>query len=172
MPKAKKDDFADMASKGAAAAKVEVKITPEKLLEACPKEFLSRFKAAKTPAARADLLYSLTENEWKERKKNLDVLDKFLSVLEQWFIQEFKDDQRGVTGKQGRVEVKDKEVANVEDWDKLYAHILKAKAFSLLNRALNQKAVKERWEVKKNVPGVKRFIAKTLSLTSVKGGSK
>lgn len=143
-------------------------ITEDLLLEICPKEILSAFKKAKSPASRADFLYQIDNNELKALKKKAAEMDNFVTKLEAWFVQEFKDDQRGVTGKVGRVEVKEKKVAIVEDWDAFYANIKKKGEFELLNRAVNQKAVAERWEAKKQVPGVGKFVKHVISLTKVK----
>lgn len=148
--------------------KAKDKITEELLRELCPKSVLARFKAAKTPAARADFLYALENKEWKELKKVFDTMDNFCGKLEQWFVQEFRNDQRGVTGRLGRVEVNKKEIAQVIDWPKFYAYVAKRKEFDLLNKALNQSAVKERWEQKKQVPGVGKYTADVISLTGVK----
>lgn len=128
----------------------------------------AKLKAAKSPAARADLLFALSNHEWKVYKKQFETIDNFLTKLEQWFVQEFSDDQRGVTGKYGRVEVKSKEIATVADWAKFYKYIAKNGEFDLLNKAVNQKAVQERWEQKKQVPGVGKFTKKVVSLTGVK----
>jgi hypothetical protein len=156
---------AEKANKG---AEVQDKISEAFLRDLCPKNILSRFKAAKTPAARADLLFVLSNKEWKDLKKAFDAVDNFLGKLEQWFVQEFRDDQRGVTGRQARVEIKSKEIATVEDWSKFYKYIAKRQEFDLLNKAVNQKAVQERWEQKKQVPGVGKFTKKVVSLTGVK----
>lgn len=143
-------------------------LTIEQLIEICPAPLLARFKKLKTPAARADFLYEVSHAELKTARDAYQKLDKFISKLENWFVQEFRDDQRGVTGKVGRVEVKSKDIASVEDWDAFYKHIKKKGEFELLNRAVNQKAVKERWEQGKQVPGVGTFVKKVISLTGVK----
>lgn len=166
---AKKVDMKKEARTANGEGNVEVKITDAFLREVCPDYILARFKAAKTPAARADLLLELDRNELKKKRDAFNSVDNFIKKLEAWFVQEFRDDQRGVTGKQGRVEIKSKEIASVEDWAKFYKHIAARKEFDLLNKAVNQKAVQERWEQKKNIPGVGKFVKKVVSLTSVKG---
>lgn len=163
-----KVDLKKEAAATAGNAQVET-ITDALLRELAPKSVLARFKAAKTPAARADLLFTLSATEWKALKKSFDEMDNFLGKLEQWFIQEFRDSQTGVTGKVGRVEVKNKEIATVEDWSKFYKYIQKKGEFDLLNKAVNQKAVQERWEQKKQIAGVGKLVKKVISLTSVKG---
>lgn len=185
MAKPKKVDLAKEAAKANDGAEVEAQITDTLLAELAPESIrkLLKIKALPkkrkdddqeyvielTPAARADLLFTLTATEWKELKKAFDAMDTFLGKLEAWFVQEFRDSQTGVTGKVGRVEVKSKEIASVEDWEKFYANIKKKGEFDLLNKAVNQKAVKERWEQGKEVPGVGKFVKKVISLTAVKG---
>lgn len=142
-------------------------ITAEDLLEVCPKEILPEFKKAKTDGARVDLLYKIVNNELKEAKRKADAIDTFCAKLKQFFLQNLDGDQTGITGKVGRVEVKTSDVASVEDWDKFYAYIAKKKEFDLLNKAVNQKAVKARWEEEKEVPGIGKFVKKTISLTKV-----
>jgi len=164
----KKIDLAKEAAETANDATV-IEITDALLREVCPKALLARFKSAKTPAARADLLYAVEHAELKEARNALRDIDIFVTKLEQWFIQEFKESQTGVTGKLGRVEVKNKEIATVEDWSKFYKHIAKKQEFDLLNKAINQKAIQERWGQEKEVPGVGKFIKKVISLTGVKG---
>lgn len=166
----KKIDLKKEAKKANRETEVDNAITDDILLEMCPdKDVLKRFKAAKTPAARADLLFSLDRNELKELRHAFKAMDDFVGKLEQWFIQEFTDDQQGVTGKLGRVEIKSSEVAIVEDWDKFYGHIKKKGEFDLLNRAVNQKAVQGRWEQGKQIAGIGKFNKKKVSLTAVKG---
>lgn len=166
--KTSKIDLSAEAEEGSKVGSVEI-ITDERLLELAPKEIAGLFKKAKTPAARADLLYQLDRNELKKARDAYNKIDKFVSKLEAWFVQEFRDDQRGVTGKYARVEIKSKEYGSVQDWDKFYKHIQKKGEFDLLNKAVNQRAVKERWEQRKEVPGLDKFTKKVVSLTQAKG---
>jgi hypothetical protein len=149
-------------------AEPEVTISEDLLLEICPASVLKQFKAAKSIGARADFLYSVDKGELKKLRDAYKAMDNFVTKLEQWFIQELSDDERGVAGKVGRVEVKVKELATVEDWTAFYAHIAKKKEFDLLNKALNQKSIQARWEDNKEIPGVGKFSKKTISLTGVK----
>lgn len=169
---AKKIDLSKEAVKTTAGAEEEaevVKIDDAFLREICPKALLPAFKQAKTPAARADFLYNVENLELKKARATFKEIDNFVTKLEAWFIQEFAGDQKGVTGKVGRVEVTDKKIATVIDWTKFYKHIQKKGEFDLLNKAVNQKAVQERWEQEKTVPGVDTFTKKVISLTKVKG---
>lgn len=76
-------------------------------------------------------------------------------------------DEGGVVGKRFKAVIVRENTPVVEDWDALYAHILKKKEFDLLNKALNRAAVKERAENGKAVPGVGSFQTKKLSVTKV-----
>lgn len=159
-------------------------ITDELLIELCPKSIRGKLKIkdmksstvkgeleeyiSLTPAQRADLLYSVSKDELKKARDAYNDLDKFLTKLEQWFIENMEPGQTGISGKVGRVEVKKKIIASAEDWDKFYAHIKKKGEFDLLNKAINQKAVGARWENGKEVPGLTRFEKSVISLTGVK----
>lgn len=56
----------------------------------------------------------------------------------------------------------------VKDWSKLYAHILKTKDFSFLQKRIGEAAVKERWEDGVIVPGVDKFPMYKLSTSEIK----
>lgn len=56
-----------------------------------------------------------------------------------------------------------------DDWARIYAHIRETGDFDLMYRRINEKAVKERWEDGKNVPGVQKFPVEVLSVTKAKG---
>jgi hypothetical protein len=58
---------------------------------------------------------------------------------------------------------------SVTDWTKLYAHIKRTGNFELLQRRVGEKAVAERWDLGKKVPGVEQFPVETLSVTKAKG---
>lgn len=147
----------------------EVKLSPEeRIWELCPKSLRPDMKKAKTPAARADFLYGL-EAMRLEAQKAAEALKKFQTALEDWFIEQLPaEDATGTAGKLGRVEIKRKTIPTVEDWPKFYAYVKKTGAFELMQRRLSDKAIDERWEANKEVPGVGRFIKKTVSITKVK----
>lgn len=164
----KKVNLKEEAEAASTGTEEVVVITDEMLTDLCPPKIRTRFMKAKTPAARADLLYELEHNEMKDARAAYNHIDKFMTKLEQWFVQEFEDDQRGVTGKVGRVEIKTREFATVEDWSKFYAHVAKKKEFDLLNKAVSQKAIQARWSEDEVVPGVGKFVKKVISLTGAK----
>jgi hypothetical protein len=126
--------------------------------------------------AAADLLYEL-----RGLGKQLgalsapfdDVLGPAIKALEEHFVNSLKvGEASGVQGFAARVQVTDNPVPVVKNWAKFYEHIRKTKSFELLNRAVNRAAVKERWDMKKQVPGVDVFHAKNVSCTKLSGKSK
>ena len=126
------------------------------------------FKLNKSLGSRADLLKQVDELASVENKK-IAALEKFVSKLKQWFIENLPaEDSTGVSGKIGKVAITRSDVATVNDWSKFQAYIIKNKAFELMNKAVNQKAIRERWEQGKQIPGVEKFQRKKVSLTAVK----
>lgn len=89
-----------------------------------------------------------------------------------------KKDEGGAVGALYRGTIVEETVYQVNDWDKFYAHLKKTGEFDLLNRALNQAAVKarvadqvrptgkrgEKW-TPKLPPGITTFNALKLSVT-------
>jgi hypothetical protein len=93
-------------------------------------------------------------------------LDEERKAIEQWLIDELPaSSAEGITGKLARATVVSKRVGTVSDWGKLQAYIKKTGAFELLSKRLSQEAVAERWDAKKQVPGVEGITVKKISLT-------
>ena len=147
---------------------LEGEVTEELLFELCPAEFLVAFKKAKSAGQRADFLYA-ADGHRLELQREVEAQKKFITKLEKWFIQQLPEgDATGIAGQVARIQIKQKERPSVMNWDKFYDHIRKNRAFELLNRAVNTKAVKERWEAGKQIPGVEKFYYKDVSVTKVK----
>lgn len=143
-------------------------ITDEILFEYCPKQFLAEFKKAKSLGQRADLLYKVDKARL-DKQKEAEIMSKFTFRLERLFIQELPEkDATGIAGKLARVQVVKKERPYVADWSKFYGYIKKRGEFELLNRAPNARAIKERWEAGKAIPGVDKSTYRDISLTKVK----
>jgi hypothetical protein len=124
-------------------------------------------KLPTSPGACADLLYN-TRQDRLTLQKQVEKLQALETQIKEHFIttlSKAKSKETGVIGKIACVEIDTKPVPVVEDWDKFYAHIAKTKNFELMQRRVNDTAVKERWEAKKEVPGVGRFNAVTVSCT-------
>lgn len=124
-------------------------------------------KVPKNPAAMADLVY-LAREERLKLSKIVDQIEETEKTIKQYFIDNLsKKDSTGVAGKRARVQITEEKVPQVEDWDATYKHIKKTGQFDLLNRALNRSAVKARWDAGKEVPGVRSFQVKKVSVTKL-----
>jgi hypothetical protein len=140
------------------------------------KTSLDKLKPKSLPfGAAADLLYDL-----KQVKSQLnsaiaqfgDVVDPAVKMLEEHFVDSLKiGEASGVQGLNARVQITESVIPVVEaaNWQKLYSFIARTKSFELLNRAINRAAVQERWEQKKQIPGVSKFHAKKVSCTKLGG---
>ena len=115
----------------------------------------------------ADLLYTTIQKRYALQKE-VKALEALESALEEKIIKELsKSESTGVAGKKARVAIKSKDVPQVEDWPKLYAYVTKTKSFDLLQKRLATGAVGERWSSGKEIPGVKKFTALSVSCTKV-----
>lgn len=119
----------------------------------------------KTPAAAADRWYEVREQRYALQKQ-VDALAAEESQLREFIINTLpKSQASGITGRVAHAEIKKKNIPQVKSWPLFYAHILKTKDFSFLQRRVSDKAVEERWAANKAVPGVQKFTAITVSLT-------
>lgn len=80
----------------------------------------------------------------------------------------------GAVGKQFKAVRTENPTYSIEDDTAFYAYVKKTGQFDLLNRAINQKAIKERLEdskflkkFPKGVPGTKKFVKIGLSVTKL-----
>jgi hypothetical protein len=127
----------------------------------------AQFKLPKSLAQCADLLYT-TREERLAKQKEVDALTARESALKEHLINNLpKSDASGVAGKLARVTIVTQAIPRVENWDKLYAYIKKTNSWELLQRRLGDKAVQERWDEGKNVPGVESFNVVKVSLNKV-----
>jgi len=130
-----------------------------------------KFRFPKSLGACADRLYELRELRLKTQKEMqaaVSDLDAEEKALKEHIINTLpKSEASGVAGKVARVTLKKKDVPQVEDWPKLYAHIKKTSSFNLLNRALSTAAVQELWDDGKKVPGVVPFTVVSLSINKL-----
>ena len=123
----------------------------------------------------ADLLY-LARQERLEVQKRVDAIQELEVRLKDRIIAELpKSEASGISGRVARAQFDRKSVPQVSEeaggWPAFYAFVAREKAFDLLQRRLNEAAVKERWENKKRVPGVTAFHVVTVSCTKL-GGKK
>ncbi len=123
------------------------------------------------PGALADALYEMEQISKQLKVLSApfdDVLDPKIKEVEEHFIRTLEvGEMSGVQGLAARVQITDAVIPTVDDWEKFYAHIKKTGNFELLNRAPNRKAITERWDAKKQVPGVGKFVKKSVSCTKL-----
>lgn len=125
------------------------------------------FKFPKTMGTCADKLWQIREKK-SAAKKVLDAIEEEEKALKEHIINTLpKSNASGVSGKLANVKVYNKQIPQVNDWDKFYAFVKRNNAFELMQRRLSTAAVEERLESKKKIPGVEIFKATTVSLTKV-----
>jgi phosphopantetheinyl transferase (holo-ACP synthase) len=90
-------------------------------------------------------------------------LELQLAILEA--LKESNTEAIGGTTHLAKRVVKDEPI--VEDWEVLQTHIQSTGEFDLLHRRLTATAVKERWDMEVEVPGVGAFPVEKLSLTKL-----
>lgn len=132
---------------------------------------MPKLRIPKSMGACADLLFDLREKRLAAQKVADDIKADETKVREH-IIATLPKGDTGASGKHHHVSVYTDPVPRIEDADRLFAHIKKTGEFDLLQRRLNDAAVKERWadpKNKKGVPGVVPFNVVKVSLTKKKG---
>jgi hypothetical protein len=123
-------------------------------------------KLPKTMGACADLLYETREKRLAAQKI-VDELAKQEAAVREHIINNLPKSDTGASGKRARVSVITKQVPQVKDWDKFYAHVKKTGQFELMQRRLADTAIRERWDNGKQVPGVETFGVVSVSLNKI-----
>lgn len=110
---------------------------------AAEKPKLKMPKLPKSLGACVDL-YKKYQLERLEAKKGVDALQEIENGVKNHIIDNLTKDDTGAVGTSFKAIAYNDTQYIVEDWDKFYAHIKKTGEFDLLNRAINQAAIKER----------------------------
>lgn len=119
----------------------------------------------KTLGACADKLYKLRQERLAMERRVAELKEEE-AVLRDHIIDTLpKSDASGITGKTCRVTITKSVKPRVEDWDVVYKYISRTKSWDLMQKRLSDTAVNERWGVGKEIPGVGKFTAVTLSIT-------
>ena len=81
-----------------------------------------------------------------------------------------KRDERGAVGKSYQATIVKKEIPRIADPTKFYAYMAKNKAWDMMQKRLNEAAVKDRLENARGgkLPGIEIFPALSVSLTKIK----
>ena len=130
------------------------------------------FKVPKSLAVCADQLYS-TREQRLALQKTVDELQAQETQLREHIIQNLpKSEATGVAGKLVRVAVVDKVVYQVKDWDGVRDYIVKHQkkdpgVWSLMNKALNAKAIGEIWDTGVRIVGVEPMKVPVLSMNKL-----
>ena len=122
---------------------------------------VAAFKMPKSLAQCADLYYA-TMQERLALQRKVEALKETETQIAEYLINNLKKDTTGIAGKVARVFVTNKTRPQVDDWNALYAYIVKEYkknpgVFSLLQRRVGEEAVNELWEASKKIPGVSAF---------------
>src|ERR1019366_7754792 len=109
----------------------------------------------------------------RTRRKALEMQAKVIASQEAHFENEIfkkfkKSELEGARGKVMQASIERTVVPTLVDPKKLYAYIRKTGEFDLLHQRLGARAVQERWNAGKTVPGVGTFNKISLHLTKVK----
>lgn len=123
-------------------------------------------KVPKSLGACADLLFDIKSRRL-ELQHEVDALQEQETALSNYIIDTVPKGDTGASGKHHRVTIVPKIVVQVEDWDKFYAYIARTKAWELLQRRPGEKAIAERWDNGKEVPGIVPFQTVRVSLQKV-----
>ncbi len=121
-----------------------------------------------TLGACADQLYELRELRL-ELQRQVDELSATEARLRDHVIRQLGEQgATAVAGHAARAGITTQQVGAIKDWSLLAAHLQATGDFGLLQRRLNDGALRERWEAQETVPGVEPFVVVKLSLTKVR----
>lgn len=161
------DQMGSMGRDPMTKAEVLSMLAEEVLGEPMARVKLSPLRIPKTLAATADLLYT-TRQDRLALNKHVEAMKVVERGLKEHLIDNLpKSDATGAAGKIARAQIETEDTPAVEDWDEFRKYIKKTGSFDLLNKAVNRKAVKERWMSGKEIPGVGHFENVKVSITKV-----
>jgi hypothetical protein len=121
------------------------------------------------PGAIVDHLYNLRA-ERLQLQKAVDELKSEQKRIEDYLINTLtKEELSKLAGKVASVTLTKSEQANVIDWLPFQAYVKKHGAFELYQKRVSIEAVRERWAQGKEIPGLERFIALSLSINKLGG---
>ena len=124
------------------------------------------FVMPETLGACADA-YFKTRSDRLSMDKEVAKLKARESEIEGHILRNLPQGDTGVAGKIARASIRTKIVAQVHDWDAFWKYVFKTKDPALLQRRVSEPAIKERWENKKDVPGVQAVSLIGISVVKV-----
>ena len=129
-------------------------------------------KVLKIPAklgACADLLYRLRAERLKAAALVEDMKAQEKQLADHLSANLKADDAAGIMGQVAQVTLHSLRVGKVVDWKAFYAYVSQTGQFELLQRRLNDPALRERWDQSEAVPGVTPQTVLHVSITK-RGG--
>lgn len=124
-----------------------------------------KYKVPKKVGAAVDLLFKVRAQRKKVQAVAEAEKDQEKMIEDAIFNLFKKDELEGARGKLAQASIKRSEVANVDDFDALWAYAKKTDSPDLFRRQVVLEAVRARWADKKVVPGVSPFTRISLHLT-------
>ena len=114
-----------------------------------------------------DQLVTLRDRKRELEAKLAEVEGEYKGVEEQLMEQLEAQGIEGSKGAKASCSITKNTVANVTDWDALFAYIKKTGFFHLLQRRVTDTSYRELLEAGKKVPGVEPFTKKRLNLRAL-----
>lgn len=133
---------------------------------------VKEFVPPKNLAACADAYYEKREARLA-KEREAAVLQKEESACREYLINSLpKSQASGISGKLARVLVEDKEIIVMEDWPAFYEYMRKNSAknpgvWSMMQRRVNEAAIREVLDAGKPVPGAKKGTVPVLRLNKL-----
>lgn len=113
----------------------------------------------------ADRLYE-TRQQRLELQRQVKALEAEESELKSYFLEQLPNiEATGVQGNYACVTLSASTVPTVRDWGAIYSYIYERKAWHLLQRRLNEAAIKEMWQDGGQIPGIEGFEVQKISVT-------
>ena len=128
---------------------------------------MARTKIPSTPGAVADQLYRLIEQR-RELEAKVRELKEQETALKEYLLENLPEHgAEGIVGRLCRVNIIHKTLPIAEDWEAVHAWVRKHASkggFAILQKRLNQSAVKEILDSGKTIPGIGIMEQKDLSI--------
>jgi len=139
-------------------------IDKKELLEIAPQRFKARIAKATTYGQLADILYTVYHARLAEEKKAKPFKDLEI-LLKDMFIENVAGENgTGIIGKQGHIQINEKDVFVIEDRDLFRKYVNRTKGYDMTNQGINQAAIRARFEDGKVVKGVGTIKVKKCSI--------
>lgn len=112
--------------------------------------------------------YKEVNNIRLEMDKDVKAVKARETEINEYIIENLAaSDMTGASGLKYKAQIMTGLAGTVHDWEALYDYIVEEDRFDLLNKSLNQKAVKEMFDAGVKIPGVSKINTKKLSITKV-----